>query len=167
MPSVTDWRSAELSGLTRHITSTHHAYLNRQLPLIAALLTAHVRQYWLKRPELLKAHALFYQLQAGVEQHLIKEETVGFPLVEAHGRDQSKPLTPFVNAIDGHLAEHAAIGELLQQIRAALWDYHAPDDLGGEVAYTCKLLQELEKDMAEHVHLENDILFPRVRALGE
>ncbi|MCC6262365.1 MAG: hemerythrin domain-containing protein [Bryobacterales bacterium] len=166
MATATDWRSAELSSLTQHIASTHHAYLNRQLPLIASLLTAHVRQYWLKHPELLKAHTLFFQFQAAVEQHLIKEETVGFPLVEARGQDPAKSLAPFVNSINGHIAEHAAIRGLLHEIREALWDFQAPESIGGEVAYTCRLLTELEKDMAEHVHLEDDILFPRVRAEG-
>ncbi|MCC7339940.1 MAG: hemerythrin domain-containing protein [Bryobacterales bacterium] len=163
----TDWRSEELSGLTRHIASTHHSYLHRQLPLLVSLLTAHVRQYWLKHPELLKAHTLLHQLRAAIDQHLIKEETVGFPLVEAYDLDQTKRLTPFANSINGHIAEHAAIGELLQQIRVTLWDYRVPEDIGVEVAFTCGLLEELEKDLAEHVHLEDDILFPRVRALAE
>lgn len=160
------WREAPLGRLTDHIVGIHHAYLNRELPLIGELLTAHVRQYWLQHPKLLKAHSLFAEVRALVEQHLIKEETAGFPLINAHEKDASKLLAPFVDSIDNHIDEHARVTALFAQVRIALWSYHVPDGVGAEVAYTCARLEQLEKDLAEHIHLENDILFPRVRKIA-
>lgn len=160
-------QSAALDVLVEHIVSEHHALLHRELPLIGALLTAHVRACWTKHPELLKAHTLFAQLRAQLEQHLIMEETAGFPLISRHAQDPSTSVTPFVNTMDGHLEVHAQVTSLLAQIKATLWNYEVPADLGSEVACTCARLQHITEDLAVHVHLENDILFPRVRAVAQ
>lgn len=162
----TNWQQVPMGQLTDHILTTHHAFLHRQVPLIAALLLDHVRQSWMKHPEFLAAHALFHNVQAELEQHLIQEETAGFPLIHAHDTDPTVRLDPFANTLDQHLAAHAHVMDLLRQVRERLWNYVAPADLGSEVAFTFGQLQQLEADLREHIHLENDVLFPRVRAIG-
>lgn len=162
--AATDWQSTSLTALTRHIISTHHAYLNRQLPLLSALLTAHTRAYWRQHPELLQAHRLFHQMKTGLDQHLIKEETAGFPLIQAHEAGAAVSLAPFSGNIPDHEAEHADARATLAQLRHTLWDHQLPADVGAEVQPTLDLLAALDADLETHIHLENDILFPRVRA---
>lgn len=167
MPTSTTWQEASLSRLTNHIVSTHHVYLYTQLPLIGNLLTAHLRKYWLKHIELLYAHKLFFEMKVAIEQHLIKEETVGFPLVEVWEKDSSKSLTPFIKNIDHHVEEHAAVLGYLKELREVLWNYQVPAGMGAEVAYTISELEALEKDLLEHIRLEDEILFPQIKKLGE
>lgn len=160
------WQQASLSSFTDHIVGHHHAYLNRELPLIGELLTAQVRAHWRQHPELLEAHSILGQARALVEQHLIKEETAGFPLLSAHERDASVSIAPFSGSIDGHIAEHARITELFSRLRSTLWDYRAPEGTGPEMAALCDRLGKLHEDLAQHIHLEDEILFPRVRAMA-
>lgn len=166
MTSNNSWHSASLSSLTSHVVGTHHAYLYHQLPLLGSLLTAHLRKYWLKHIELLKAHKLFFEMKTAIEQHLIKEETAGFPLVEAWEKDNSRSLVPFLKNIDHHVEEHATVLSLLKEIRQTLWNYQVPEDMGAEVSYTVAELEALEKDLLEHIRLENEILFPRIQEIA-
>lgn len=160
MTGTTAWQDMPLDHLADHIVSSHHALLNRQLPLVSELLLAHVRRYWRQHPELFEAQRIFAEARIATEQHLIKEETAGFPLLRAHVQDPSKSIAPFTNSIDGHIAEHAKITALFGDLRKALWNYQPPEDLGAEVAHTCELLDEIDRDLEKHIHLENDVLFP-------
>lgn len=166
MTPTTTWQNMPLDQLADHIVASHHALLNRQLPLVSELLLAHVRRYWRQHPELFDAQRIFAEARIATEQHLIKEETAGFPLLRAHARDGSKSIAPFTNSIDGHIAEHAKITSLFGDLRKALWNYRLPDDLGAEVAHTCALLDEIDRDLGEHIHLENDVLFPMARKVA-
>lgn len=76
--------AASASGRVGRSTSTHHPCSNRELALLERLLTDHERKYWRQRPELLKAHELFYHVRAVTEECVIQEETATFPLIHAH-----------------------------------------------------------------------------------
>lgn len=163
MTTDASWQQATLAELANHIVNTHHAYLYRELPLIEALLTAHLRAHWFKHPELLKAHQLFRQLQTELMQHMIKEETGGFALLNAREKNPEVSIKPFVDYIGQHLQDHASVSDLLAQVRAALHDYALPDDLAPGMEGTCGRLRQMESDLARHIHLEDDILFEKCR----
>lgn len=164
MPETTDWNHTPLGALVDHINITHHSYLHRAMPLLRDLLTAHTRAYWMKHPELFHAHTLFCAFQAALEEHLIQEETAGFPLIHACERDPGKSLAPFTSTIEAHRAAHANALQALANIRQSLWNYRAPGDVGEEVRVTCARLEALAEDLTTHIHLENEILFPRLQS---
>ncbi|CAM5779301.1 hemerythrin domain-containing protein [Castellaniella caeni] len=163
MTTDASWQQASMAELANHIVNTHHAYMYRELPLVESLLTAHLRAHWFKHPELLKTHQLFRQMQTELMQHMIKEETGGFSLLNARAQNPEISIQPFVDYIGQHLKDHASVHELLAQIRAALHDYVLPDDLKSDMESTCDRLRQIEADLAQHIHLEDDILFAKCR----
>lgn len=161
-----EWQQASLNALAEHIVSAHHAYLYRQLPLISAMLAAVTRQHWRRHPQFLKVHALFHRMKAELEQHLMKEETAGFPAIHAYEQAPGAQLTRFIDNIGDHIAEHAGVNRLLGEIRQAAQDYQSPAETGADVEALFAALIELESDLGQHIHLENDILFVRVRQVA-
>ncbi len=166
MDTETSWAQVPLSQLVDHIQVKHHTYTVRELNLISALLSEHTRSHWMRHPEFLQAHTLFHQAKTGIEQHLMQEETAGFMLIRAHEKDGKKSLAPFLNTIGMHEEAHSDALSLLRKVKETLWNGKAPEDLDAEVTPTLGRLDALITDLVEHIHLENDILFPRAKALG-
>lgn len=167
MAADQEWADVSPSVLMDHIVATHHAYINRQLPLLAGSLLAHAREYWRRYPQFLTAHTEFAVLRAALEQHLLREETTAVPLLAAWSRDSTTSLAPFAGNIDDHIREHAAARGALDKLRETLWGYTSQDGQGPEVAYTFAQLGAFENDLVTHVHLEDDILFPQVRHIAD
>lgn len=162
--ATTDWGRAPLAELVDHIIVTHHGLLHRAMPLLSAELTQHVRDWWMKHPELLQAHTVFHRAKAGLEQHLIQEETAGFPLIKRHERDAGVSVAPFVNTVAQHREAHAQVLKELREVQHLLWDGKPPADVGPGVAVTLQQLAAVVDDLATHIHLENDVLFKRLEA---
>lgn len=140
--------------LIDHIVNTHHAYLNQTLPVIANLANAVLRAHGDAHPELFEVFKDFHALKADLEQHLIKEEVTLFPSIlkaQEHGGVQQE--------IED---EHEAAGELLRNLRELTQDYTVPADGCPSYEKLYRLLEELEGDVFQHVHKENNILFQRV-----
>ncbi|MFN7932376.1 MAG: iron-sulfur cluster repair di-iron protein [Bryobacteraceae bacterium] len=164
-----DWNEATLSDLAAHIVETHHAYLNRELPAIAVRLEKVYRVYNQRYgPTLTGLPEVFAALRAELEQHMRKEEMVLFPAVTAYeiaARDGAPlPGSCFgtvANPIRMMEAEHESAGQALQRIREITKDFELP----GYACVTYRALMsglaELETDLHLHIHLENNILFPR------
>ncbi|HEX7057231.1 MAG TPA: hemerythrin domain-containing protein [Bacilli bacterium] len=159
------WEQSTLSELIDHIVNTHHAYLNKQMPIISELLTTLLRHHWFEHQELLQAHTLFHQLKAELEQHMIKEETKGFVLIKAYEKEPGQQLELVAKTINAHINEHDSAEKLLAKIREATNNYHIPSDVCDTYNFTFRKIQEMEKDLRQHIHLEDDILFPRMQAL--
>lgn len=166
MSTETDWQQRPLGELVDHILTQHHAYTYRTLSLISEMLTWNMRNHWMKHPELLQAHIAFHRVKAALEQHMIQEETAGFRLIKAHEKNPGVSLAPFLNTIDQHEEAHADAASGMAEVKTILWNGSAPADLGREVATTLEQIDALLTDLIEHIHLENDILFPRARALA-
>ncbi len=161
----TDWRSADLDRLVDHIVNTHHAYLNQVLPELSELTTTILRVHGANHSELARVHRLFHNLKMELEQHLITEETVMFPLVKEYASSHDKSaLARAVKVLDQLEGEHEGAGDILKELRHITNGYELPEDGCGTYAGTYQLLQELEADLFEHIHLENNILHPRMRA---
>lgn len=170
-----DWRSAPLQELAQHILRTHHEYLKLNLPALAQRMQKVVSVHGSKDPDVLPRMAAVYDaLRAELELHLHKEEVILFPFLVEYGQAeaQGKPVPPapfgsIANPITVMEREHDSAGDALAELRSLTHDYTLP-------AYACSTVQalygglrELEADLHVHIHLENNILFPRAIALEQ
>lgn len=159
----TDWINASSKELIDHIVNTHHGYLKKELPVISEYIAKILRVHGIHHGEsLFRLHTLFHTLKTELEQHLIKEEELLFPLIQEYEKHPSKEiydkLTKVMAETEG---EHDGAGDLLKQMRAITDQYTMPADGCTTYALTYQKLEALESDMFQHVHLENNILFSR------
>jgi regulator of cell morphogenesis and NO signaling len=165
----TDWKTAPLSELASHIVNTHHEYLRRELPALGARVEKVHRVYNQRYGEALTGlPEVFNALRAELEMHIRKEEMILFPVIvaceAAVNGNTPLPHTPFgtvANPIRMMEHEHDSAGDALARIREITENFSVPDYAC--VTYRAMIagLQDLEKDLHIHIHLENNILFPR------
>jgi regulator of cell morphogenesis and NO signaling len=168
-----DWETAHLSELIQHIVSVHHEYLRRELPAVQARLDKVYRVYNQRYgPTLIGLPEVFAELREELEMHIRKEEMVLFPAIaaceQAFASGQPLPPTRFgtvANPIQMMELEHESAGRALARIHEITRDFEVPDY--GCVTYRALMsgLDELERDLHMHIHLENNILFPRAEKL--
>ena len=163
-----EWSRASLELLCAHIVVKHHAYARRELPRLIELAANVLARHGDAHPELAAIHATLSQLELDTNDHLAKEESVLFPYIVNLERSLTTPdldpvscygFLPDPVALLSH--DHEEVGAQLSHIRQLSHNFTAP--LG--VCLTYRLfytgLQELEHDFRQHIHLENNILFPR------
>jgi regulator of cell morphogenesis and NO signaling len=165
----TDWLTAPLPALIDHILDTHHAYMKAQLPRVAALLAKVLQAHSDHHGEMLRAVAAVYgPMKAELDGHLAKEEMVLFPLVRAldgGAKTGSFPCGSVQNPIRVMCMEHDSAGGALLELRRLTSDYTAPEDACNTFKALYFELADMERDLHRHIHLENNILFPRAIAL--
>ena len=169
----TEWNKARLSDLIRHIVSTHHAYLKQELPNLAQRLGKVMKVYGEQdRDTLTTLPAIFSRLASELDMHLHKEEMILFPYIERAEAQllAGRPLPPVpfgsvANPIAMMEHEHDDAGEALGAMRALTRDYAIPECACVTYRSLLNGLRELEADLHLHIHLENNILFPRALAL--
>jgi regulator of cell morphogenesis and NO signaling len=168
-----DWQTAPLDELVKHIVGTHHEYLKLDLPVLAQRMEKVASVHGARDPERLPRMAeVFARLRAEMELHMHKEETILFPFIEQYGRAEvhNRPVPPvpfgsIANPIAMMEREHAGAGDALGEIRALTNDFELPPYACGTVRALYEGLKVLEADLHVHIHLENNILFPRAIAL--
>lgn len=158
-----DWREAPFSDLIDFIINKHHSYLQTTLPALSELTTTVLRAHGTNHKELSQVHKLFHTLKMELEQHLITEEEVLFPLIKEYEKTGSKILLAEVkDTIEQLENEHEGAGDILKELKSITNKYKKPEDACPTYEKTYKLMQELESDIFEHIHLENNILHPRL-----
>jgi regulator of cell morphogenesis and NO signaling len=167
---VEDWASARLTALCDHIEQTHHTYLRGELPRLTDLIARVVNAHGEAHPELLELKQVFAELRGELEPHMFKEEHILFPAIrqlEQGAGPASFPFGSVANPIRVMEHEHDNAGRALSQIRTITKDFAVP--AGACNTYRAMLdgLRQLETDMHQHVHKENNILFPRANKLEE
>ena len=170
--SERDWNSGELGALIEHIVGTHHNYVKSEVPRLDALIAKVCGVHGKNHPELLEAQSVFRALGAELSTHLMKEENILFPYInrmeETVLSGQPSPRPPFGsvgNPIHMMLMEHDSAGEALRELRRLTNDYAAPADACISYQTLYRALLEFEADLHQHIHLENNILFPRAIAM--
>jgi regulator of cell morphogenesis and NO signaling len=163
-----NWATASLSDLTKHIREKHHPFVREAIPRICALLERVTARHGQNHPELAGIERLFTDLGQEMYSHMQKEEQILFPYIEAlerSARGDGKLEPPFFrtvrNPVQMMMQEHDSAGEALRTMRKLSSAYQAPADGCESYRELYRSLEEFEGDMHTHVHLENNILFPR------
>src|SRR5450631_4468122 len=167
-----DWSQASLDSLIGHIVSRHHSYVKSELPRLAMLAQKVVNRHGDTMAELGVIQATFSNLDLELTHHLAKEEQILFPYVVGLDRAQTNAnmqasacFGSVANPIAMMTEEHEAAGTLLEQIRQLSSDFTTPVGACPTFHAFYDGLREFELDLHQHIHLENNILFPRAIAL--
>lgn len=165
---TTDWTEASLSDLIDHIVSTHHDYLRRELPRLNQLLTKVTRVHGSDFSWLEQTRNVFQALKADLEDHMQSEEEYVFPAIRTleAGRLLPDGSTLDDAPLEQMVEEHDEAGSALDQLRSLTNDYTPPEGACATFQAALDGLRELEADMHQHVHKENNILFPRAKSLA-
>lgn len=158
-----NWVEAPFDELVDHIVNVHHGYLYENLPRISELTTKILRVHGEHHPELSKVHKLFHTVKMELEAHLIEEETIQYPAIKEYLRSNSEvDLDKAINIINQLQDEHTGAGDILKELRKVTNDFKAPSDGCNTYKLTYAKLEEMESDIFQHIHLESNILFPRL-----
>ncbi len=167
-----DWQALSQAELITHIVDKHHAFTREELVRLEALLAKVSGVHGQNHPELFEIQDQFGKLRGELEPHMLKEESVLFPYIvrmeEAAVAKQNLPSPPFGtvrNPVRVMMAEHDAAGYILGRMREASSDYAVPPDTCISYKTLYSALTALEVDLHQHIHLENNILFPRAMEL--
>ncbi|MDT4966119.1 MAG: regulator of cell morphosis and signaling [Acidobacteriota bacterium] len=174
MPSeqTTNFQGALLTELIQHILDKHHVFTRAEMVRLDALIEKVCSVHGQNHRELLRVKSLFKFLSEDLEPHMAKEESVLFPYIikleEAALQKETSPAPPFgtvKNPVRIMMLEHETVGSLLRDLRDASAEYSVPAD--GCISYQTlyQALGEFEGDLHQHIHLENNILFPRAIAM--
>ncbi|MGA8223007.1 MAG: iron-sulfur cluster repair di-iron protein [Candidatus Acidiferrales bacterium] len=167
-PEEANWVAAPLSELTRHIRTKHHHYVREAIARLRPLLEKVKTKHGENHPEVAQIERLFAEVGREMTMHMQKEEQILFPYIDAveKSANTNTPLEPpffgtVQNPIHAMMKEHDSAGDLVKQIRKASGDYTPPSDACTSYRALYQDLREFEADLHQHVHLENNILFPR------
>lgn len=169
-----DFKGFPLDLLADYIEKTHHRYVDAKINEITPYLNKIVIVHGKNHPELIEIEELFKESAQDLSAHLRKEELMLFPyirqLVKAELNNGRRPETKLGNVTD-YISlmedDHSAEGERFRSISELTQNYNPPQDACNTYRVTFNLLQEFEDDLHRHIHLENNILFPKAIALTE
>jgi regulator of cell morphogenesis and NO signaling len=163
-----DWQQTSLVALLTYIVDMHHVFTRKELTRLEALINKVCSVHGQNHPELLKLETLFQTIKADLLPHMLKEEQVLFPYIEQLEKavSDSQPVPrPFFGTVQNPVRmmmfEHDTVGEILAEMREVTHNYTVPPE--GCMSYRTlyQALQDLEYDLHQHIHLENNLLFPR------
>lgn len=162
------WTTASLADLSAYIVEQHHAYAKRELPRLAALAAKVKARHGHLHPELHQIREIVNALHSEMCTHMLKEEQVLFPrlkVVEDAAEAGVPPAPAFfgalINPIRHMMNDHDDTGHLLKSLRNLTHNYRLPEDACASYRALYDGLEAFEKDVHQHIHLENNILFPR------
>lgn len=159
-----DWSETSLPKLCDHIVNVHHTFLRRELPRIGGMLTEVEARHGEALPRLEDLAAEFDTLRESLVEHMDEEERGLFLLCHSLG-EESGELPPDVpGQLFAHEVAHDSVGEALASMRELGDDYDAEAALSTGHGVLLTALNGLERELHQHIHEENNVLFPRLRA---
>ncbi|MDD3723700.1 MAG: iron-sulfur cluster repair di-iron protein [Lutibacter sp.] len=163
-----------LDFLVDYIVNTHHRYIRKQLPDITTYANKVLEVHGNKHPELIEINQRVKAVNSKLIDHLGREEKTLFPYIKELARADKNtqlPQATHFNAIQdvvgNHENEHEGVGENLNTIRKLASNYALPEDACASYTLLYRMLDEFEEDIQLHIHLENNILFPKAIALEQ
>lgn len=166
------WEQRSLRELAAHIVTQHHAYTRAAVGAIFELLPKVVSAHGEKYPELSRIQQIFGHLERELARHMNQEEMLLFPAIartEQAARGEGASISAGVEGmrypIHQLIEDHDEAGAMLREIRRESHNYRQPEHGCASLHRLYEKLQALERDLHWHVHLENNILFPRAEAL--
>lgn len=167
-----NYTSWELPFLVDYIINTHHAYLKENDEQIAGYALKIAEVHGVHHPEVIEISAIFAKIATDMAAHLREEEEVFFPALkraDAEKKSGNAPANADRDVVLESLAklgrEHEEIGDAIHTIRHLSREYAIPNDTCNTFMITYRKLKEFEDDLHKHVHLENNILFPKASQL--
>lgn len=163
-----DFQNASPPELIRHILETHHVFTKSEMDRLQLLADKVLAAHGGNHPELVHLDELITRLCADLKPHMFKEEQVLFPyivaLAQAADQNRALPFAPFgtVNKpIRMMMMEHDTAGDILREMRMVTSDYKVPAEACISYRTLYQALENFERDLHQHIHLENNILFPK------
>ena len=167
-----DFNTWELDALAEYIVEKHHRYVTESLPMLFELTAKVARVHGDRHPELVEIARHFNTVARDLQMHMHKEEHVLFPYIVKMAvarRDGAALLPPFFGSVENPIrmmeAEHEEAGGGMDAIRRLSDDFTPPVDACTSYRVLFAKLNEFEQDLHQHVHLENNILFPKSIAM--
>jgi regulator of cell morphogenesis and NO signaling len=167
-----NWQVEPLADLIAHIKNTHHKYTREELARLGPLFDKVCSVHGKNHPELLQIRGIFQGLAQELTTHMMKEDMVLFPYVARmeEATIEKEPIVPapfgtVQNPVSMMEHEHDSAGNALRAMREASKGHSAPADACISYQTLYKALAEFEADLHQHIHLENNILFPRAVAM--
>jgi regulator of cell morphogenesis and NO signaling len=167
-----DFNSWPLDLLVVYIEKTHHRYVEEKTPAILQYLDKLCNVHGSNHPELFLINDLFKASAGELAQHMKKEELILFPFIKkmmsatkSHDSVEQPHFGTVNNPITMMMEEHDNEGERLRKIAALTNNYNPPADACNTYRVTFAMLEEFEQDLHKHIHLENNILFPKAKSL--
>lgn len=171
MPSQ-DFDRWELDFLADYIVNTHHRYVAENVELIYQLAVKVAGHHGEAHPELVTVANIYVAMANELMLHMQKEEEILFPyikkLVAARRENKSPGASPFGtvgNPVRMMEQEHEQVGEYFREMHVLTNDFTLPPDACNSFTFLYNKLKEFEEDLHQHVHLENNVLFPKALAL--
>ena len=165
-----DYASWPLDLLIEYIEKKHHRYVEERLPILRQFLDKLCRVHGEHYPELLKINTLFTASASELASHMKKEELILFPYVKKmvnNTKIESPQFNSIKSPVSMMMQEHDHEGERFRQIAGLTNNYTPPENACNTFKATYALLEEFEKDLHLHIHLENNILFPKAIKLEQ
>jgi regulator of cell morphogenesis and NO signaling len=163
-PRFNSW---DLPLLVNYIVSNHHAFVRESIPTLLAHTKKIADVHGGRHPELTEVARLFLNVADEMTSHMWKEENVLFPYIStlAQGGTPDAPFSTVRNPIRMMEAEHESAGGAMARIREITSGYDVPADACTTYRVCLQELEAFERDLHQHVHLENNILFPKAQRL--
>ena len=166
------WPSEMLADLAAYICETHHKYTREEIARLGPLFNKVCSVHGKNHPELLQVRASFEGLAQELTMHMMKEENVLFPYIvrmEESVIEKVPVLPPPFGSVQNPVSmmehEHESAGNALRAMREDSGGYAPPPDACISYRTLYNALRDFEADMHQHIHLENNILFPRAIAM--
>lgn len=167
-----DFNSWPLDLLADYVEKTHHKYVEEKSAMLIPYLNKLCKVHGERHPELFEINELFIGSAQDLAAHMKKEELILFPfikqMVEAKKKGEALP-APRFGTVENPVAmmkhEHEAEGERFVKIAELTNNYEFPDDACGTYQVTYRMLEDFQNDLHKHIHLENNILFPKAIAM--
>ncbi len=163
-----DWRREALADLARYIVDKHHAFTRAEIVRLNDLIAKVVLVHGNNHPELIRVQRIFAALSEELQEHMRKEEEMLFPYIaqlEEAARIKHRPPESMFGTVQNPVAmmmmEHEASGQALEMIRETTNNYAVPTDGCASYQTLYQALAAFAADLHQHIHLENNVLFPR------
>jgi regulator of cell morphogenesis and NO signaling len=173
-PSLRNWQAEPLADLVAHITNTHHKYTKGEIARLSPLFEKVCSVHGKNHPELGQMRSIFHGMAQELTTHMMKEEMMLFPYMVRMEESviQKEPILPppfgsVQNPVHMMMHEHDSAGDALRALRELSSGYNPPPDACISYQTLFKALADFEADLHQHVHLENNILFPRAVAMEQ
>lgn len=160
-----------LGFLADYIVNTHHSYVKKNLPDMVSYAAKVAKVHGDYHPELIPIYHLVKGLNAEFTAHMQKEEQILFPQIKileeskTKGSSQASPAASLAGPIDVMEMDHDSTNKNMEEIKTLSNNYSLPEDACASYSLLYRMLADFEEDLHTHVHLENNILFPKALAL--